>query len=148
MSIGDSFLVRGESLCLPLPLSTGTCSVQALFCCRSLNSYGHQAWCIWETLFSWSHSYPLALPGFLPPLLHSYLSPEGRNLMKTSHLVVFQNPLLSAHWGRLIQTSTFCFGLIVLFYKKMPISIRLTKNRKLSLPLLKARKSMIKTLID
>lgn len=45
-----------------------------------VSSYVHQSSCVWNTLLSWCPLSSLILRIFLPPLLHSSLSPEGRDV--------------------------------------------------------------------
>lgn len=93
MSIADSFLVGDENPCLLLP--------SELKPCLAWTYSGCFVWCnsLWEficgpiccflkTLFSWSHiSTPTQdLTVFLPLLPLTFLGPEGRGCMKTSHL--------------------------------------------------------------
>ena len=52
----------------------------------SVSSHVLQSCCIYKALLLWHLSYPLAVTISLHPLFQSSLSPERRDLMKTSHL--------------------------------------------------------------
>ena len=102
VTIADSFLVRGGSSCLVPPLSTGTLSdlnpcstVPAAIV--SMSTYVPKFIHAWKTLLSWSFPPPFALTIFLPPILCMSLNPEGRELVKTSHLEVNMEILILNH---------------------------------------------------
>jgi hypothetical protein len=65
-------------LCMPCARCHRNHRILCVFLCVSIQE--HLA-----GLFSCITS-PLALTAILPPLVHSFLNPEGRNLMETSHL--------------------------------------------------------------
>lgn len=75
----NGFLVIGRNLCLLLLLSVRVCLVYiytgleqvVIF---SWNSFVHQSYCIWKTLFFWSHPPLLTLKILLLPLLYRSLS--------------------------------------------------------------------------
>ena len=90
VSTTDNFLVKGKTLCLLIPLSSGApcgwhlrglCS-----CCNTLSSHAHQPCCVCTTLLAWSHPSRWLLESLLAPLPYRLLSLGGRGLIKASHL--------------------------------------------------------------
>lgn len=90
-SIADSFFVKDGSSCSLSPLSAGAPS--SLNLCKPYVCY--HSFCEFicvsvplclEDMFPWCHPFLLALTSFLPPCLHSSLSPDGWGLMETSQL--------------------------------------------------------------
>jgi hypothetical protein len=62
---------------------------------QSLNSFVHESYCVRKTLFPWCHPSPLALEIFLLPLLHSFLNPKDRYLVKIVYLALSIPKLLT-----------------------------------------------------
>lgn len=107
MSIRDSFLVRGGSLCLLPTLSTGSLNGLNLgrpcSCCHSLCGFISLSLllCL-ETLFPWEHPSLPTVTIFLLLFPCSSLNPEGRSSRKA-----YQSLSLSPHYldvGRCISS--------------------------------------------
>lgn len=86
----DNFWVRDVGLC-PLLLSmlgphlAQTCT-GVYAATVSVSTYVHYSCCVYKALFPRCLLFMLALIIFLPPLLHSSMNLEGKDLMGTSHL--------------------------------------------------------------
>lgn len=87
VSVAESVLIRSGSSCA-LPLSVlelsadWACAVLNMFATVSMSSYVYY---VSKTLLPWSQPLTLAPTLILPPLLHRFLNPVGKGLMKTFH---------------------------------------------------------------
>lgn len=95
VSIINIFLVQ-SGLCVHSPLVESHLAVSCVVYCTYFCV--HHYCCIEKILFPWSLQSPPALKIFLHPLLHRSLSPEGKVLMKTSHLVFRSCKSFAFYW--------------------------------------------------
>lgn len=92
-STTNNFFVRGESP-YPLPhLSFGGLSGLNLNLSQSL----YIGFCIWKTLFSWSHLPSMAIIVFNPPFPHRTMSINKRSLMMYYLIPSIQNSIALWH---------------------------------------------------
>lgn len=108
LSVGDSFLVGVGANIRLTPWAPTTCL--AWICAGSVpaatvsvSTYVCQSWCVWKTLFPWSHPSALALTVFSLLFLHQSLSLEGRSW--------WRHPVLQSLSFTLYTLSNDGFGL-------------------------------------